>query len=104
MTGDHEHDNFADVEWNQGHSSPFSPQSDSHESRPSAIRKDSNIPAQAGPDADAMDLAGVGNATLECTVTDPLKESDGTKDAYISYKVITKVCSARRVMVYICAD
>ncbi|KAG9240927.1 putative sorting nexin-4 [Calycina marina] len=37
-----------------------------------------------------MDLAGVGQATIECTVTHPLKEGEGSKDAYMSYEVITK--------------
>ncbi|EHL02134.1 putative Sorting nexin-4 [Glarea lozoyensis 74030] len=36
-----------------------------------------------------MDLAGVGEGTLECTVTQPLKENDGSKDAYVSYLVTT---------------
>ncbi len=43
--------------------------------------------------ADAMDLAGVGEGVLECTVTSPIKENDGTKDAYISYLVTTNVGS-----------
>lgn len=47
---------------------------------------------QLGPNADAMDLAGVGDAVLECTVTSPIKENDGTKDAYVSYLVTTNVC------------
>jgi len=44
---------------------------------------------QAGRNADDLDLAGVGNSTLECTVTQPMKENDGTKDAYVSYLVTT---------------
>jgi sorting nexin-4 len=31
---------------------------------------------------------------LECTVSLPQKENEGTKDAYISYLVITKVITA----------
>lgn len=46
----------------------------------------------AGPAADAMDLAGLDGGSLECTVTQPIKENDGTKDAYVSYLVTTKVC------------
>ncbi|KAL5314704.1 hypothetical protein ACEPPN_017349 [Leptodophora sp. 'Broadleaf-Isolate-01'] len=42
-----------------------------------------------GRHADAMDLAGVGEGVLECTVTQPIKENDGTKDAYVSYLVTT---------------
>lgn len=44
-----------------------------------------------GRHADAMDLAGVGEGVLECTVTQPIKENDGTKDAYVSYLVTTNV-------------
>ncbi|PGH20706.1 sorting nexin-4 [Polytolypa hystricis UAMH7299] len=44
---------------------------------------------QAGPYADAVDLAGIGDGVLECTVDTPLKENDGTKDAYVSYLVTT---------------
>lgn len=46
---------------------------------------------QAGPLADAVDLAGIGDGMLECSVDSPLKENDGTKDAYISYLVTTHV-------------
>lgn len=51
----------------------------------------SNEP-QAGEDADAVDLAGIGvDGILDCTVDTPLKENDGTKDAYVSYLVTTHV-------------
>ncbi|KAA8649891.1 hypothetical protein EYZ11_001160 [Aspergillus tanneri] len=44
---------------------------------------------QIGSLADAADLAGIGDGVLECQVDSPLKENDGTKDAYISYLVTT---------------
>ena len=47
---------------------------------------------QAGPLADPVDLAGIGDGVLECAVDSPLKENEGTKDAYISYLVTTHVC------------
>lgn len=53
----------------------------------------SGEPLQAGPNADALDLAGVGRGVLETTVTDPQTESEGTKDAYVSYLVTTEVCT-----------
>jgi sorting nexin-4 len=47
---------------------------------------------QAGVNADAVDLAGIGpEGILLCTVDSPLKENDGTKDAYVSYLVSTHV-------------
>jgi len=52
----------------------------------------SSDPPQAGENADAIDLAGIGpDGTLDCTVDSPMKENDGTKDAYVSYKVTTQV-------------
>src|SRR5690348_16691825 len=50
----------------------------------------SNEP-QAGLLADRVDLGGIGDGVLECTVDTPLKENDGTKDAYVSYLVTTTV-------------
>ena len=47
---------------------------------------------QAGVQAEAIDLAGIGDGVLECTVGSPLKENDGTKDAFVSYLVTTHVC------------
>ncbi|KAA8575316.1 hypothetical protein EYC84_004490 [Monilinia fructicola] len=44
---------------------------------------------QAGSNADAIDLAGVGEGVLECLVGSPIKENDGTKDAFVSYLVTT---------------
>lgn len=46
---------------------------------------------QAGEEADAVDLAGVADGTLRLRVDTPLKENDGTKDAYVSYLVTTNV-------------
>jgi len=40
-----------------------------------------------------LDLAGVGEGVLECTVTAPIKENDGTKDVFVSYLVTTHVCA-----------
>jgi sorting nexin-4 len=46
---------------------------------------------QAGPNADGIDLAGVGRGRLETRVSDPQTEAEGTKDAYVSYLVTTDV-------------
>ena len=90
MAMDQDHEIFADIEWNQAHSGLVSPRSED-EGRPTGKRKDSQTPLQAGRNADEMDLVRVGTATLECTVTQPIKENDGTKDAYVSYLVTTHV-------------
>ena len=58
---------------------------------PTGKRKVSSESAQAGHNADRVDLAGIGNGRLDCVVGTPLKENDGTKDAYVSYLVTTTV-------------
>jgi len=57
----------------------------------SGKRKASPSSNQAGSQADAVDLAGIGEGRLDCTVDTPHKENEGTKDAYVSYLVTTKV-------------
>jgi hypothetical protein len=47
--------------------------------------------AQAGQLAEPVDLGGIGDGILECTVGSPSKENDGTKDAYVSYLITTTV-------------
>lgn len=55
-------------------------------------RKAKSLVPQAGEGAEAVDLAGIGeHGRLDCTVSSPLKEHDGTKDAYVSYLVTTDV-------------
>jgi sorting nexin-4 len=51
----------------------------------------SQAQAQAGELADPVDLGGIGDGVLECSVDSPLKENDGTKDAYVSYLITTTV-------------
>lgn len=73
--------------------SPFSPSTSLPDRTNSQRRSGSqtNEP-QAGEDADGVDLAGIGaDGILECTVDTPMKENDGTKDAYVSYLVTTHV-------------
>lgn len=67
---------------------------------------------QAGEYADGVDLAGIGDGILECTVDSPLKENDGTKDAYVSYLITTHVffltqsapCTTLRRLTYLQTD
>ena len=95
-----DHDDFDNVSWRNEPSnetsrpntsgSVSSPES-KHTGRISRRRTSYDQP-QAGQDADAVDLAGIGEyGRLDCTVETPLKENDGTKDAYVSYLVTTQV-------------
>lgn len=67
------------------------PHEDEHHSSNTGSRRTNAISVQAGQTADDVDLAGVGSTRLDCTVNTPLKESDGTKDAYVSYLCTTTV-------------
>ena len=93
--------NFTNLSWDQeGHehgSSVVSPRGrGSDEDAPqNANGRSGSTSLQAGRNADDLDLAGVGIATLDCTVAEPMKENDGTKDAYVSYLVTTHVCLPR---------
>ncbi|RDW75967.1 hypothetical protein BP5796_06788 [Coleophoma crateriformis] len=88
-----EHNDFASVPWDgQNHHDAHSTGTQSDTEGPgddtaNGQRRGSGV--QAGKHADDMDLAGVGQGVLECTVTQPIKENDGTKDAFISYLVTT---------------
>jgi sorting nexin-4 len=92
-----EQGNFTNLSWDHGQDHGSSVTSPRGEAESGAVgansgRSDSTS-MQAGRGADDLDMAGVGSATLECTVTQPMKENDGTKDAYVSYLVTTHVCS-----------
>lgn len=54
-------------------------------------RRISDTGNQAGRAADRVDLGGIGDGRLDCTIEQPLKENDGTKDAYVSYLITTNV-------------
>ncbi|KAL4913364.1 hypothetical protein BDW62DRAFT_166023 [Aspergillus aurantiobrunneus] len=93
-----DHDDFDSVSWRHGPDSdisrPTTSGTDAEESSdtrhdPNGKRRMSSASEapQTGPHADALDLAGIGDGVLECRVDSPLKENDGTKDAYISYLV-----------------
>lgn len=83
-------DTFDSVQWNKDdddHLNSFSSPGGAN-GGPSGT---SSSPLQAGPNADGLDLAGVGRGRLETTVSDPQTEAEGTKDAYVSYLVTTNV-------------
>ena len=93
-----DHDDFDNVSWRD---EPMAEQSRStsnappaqieRQNRKSSGKKKPAKSSQAGPSADAVDLAGIGDGRLDCTVTTPLKENEGTKDVYVSYLVTTHV-------------
>lgn len=82
-----DHDDFANIEWHNSRKEHS--RSDDESDNPDIDRNGGEN--QAGPNADAVDLAGVGDGVLECIVGSPNKENDGTKDAFVSYLVTTHV-------------
>ena len=91
-------DDFHSVSWqNEPDSEPPRPTNVTHNEldggngRPGVNGRRSSSTQQAGRDADAVDLGGIGGGRLDCIVDKPMKESDGTKDAYVSYLVSTNV-------------
>ncbi|KAJ5172988.1 hypothetical protein N7492_005581 [Penicillium capsulatum] len=95
-----QHDDFDNVSWRHEPDSDLSrpttsgtdaeePHRFDHDANGKRRMSSAHEEPQAGPLADAVDLAGIGDGVLECRVDSPLKENDGTKDAYISYLVTT---------------
>lgn len=93
-------DNFSNVSW---HSDQNHPGASSH---PHAGRLDGQDPdspdvkpqqpeaanpTNTQPLNDAAVDAALAGEVLECTVSDPLTENTGTKDAYVSYLITTHV-------------
>lgn len=91
-------DTFDSVQWR-------SEDEDTDNSRPATANTDDSDPSRAfqaggldlhdppqtGSNADAVDLAGVGNGAMVTSVSDPQTENDMTKDAFVSYLVTTDV-------------
>lgn len=88
-------DNFSNISWHsqQNRDSAGPSTSAAHgpaqspEFAPS--RPDGN--RTGGGDEASLDPGHAGGEILECIVSDPHKENDGTKDAYVSYMITTNV-------------
>lgn len=93
---------FDSVQWDRTEHAPASPPSHPYQPetslphRTSSNRRRSGTSSgdepEAGDNPDHVDLAGIGkDGMLNCIVDAPQKENDGTKDAYVSYRVTTQV-------------
>lgn len=99
-----ENGDFDSISWaNDGEAAAPSPvqrrasSGDRSDARPMSSGKQratTGEPSQAGPNADMLDLAGVGDGRLDCAVDSPQKENEGTKDVFVSYRVTTHVGQA----------
>jgi sorting nexin-4 len=98
-----DHGEFDSVSWQREDAPPAESSAAFHSSlpdRPAPGRRSDSVSSepQAGEQADNVDLAGIGrDGTLEVTVDTPLKENDGTKDAFVSYLVSTHVSNLKRL-------
>jgi sorting nexin-4 len=81
-----EQDNFSNISW---HSEQNQDAAGPSTSAPRDPGSDGN---RTGHEGDHGHPAG---EILECTVSEPHKENDGTKDAYVSYLITTNVCLSR---------
>lgn len=88
-------DNFSNISW---HSEQNHPGASSHPHAGPLDGQDPDSPdvkpqqpeGAAPTNIQPLD-AGMGGEVLECTVSDPLTENAGTKDAYVSYLITTHV-------------
>ncbi|KAK4204006.1 putative sorting nexin-4 [Triangularia verruculosa] len=87
-------DNFSNISWhseqNEDHAGPSTSSTRDHMTSSPEFSK--TIPDTGRPSSDGRgrDPSHTGDEVLECTVSDPHKENDGTKDAYVSYLITTK--------------
>lgn len=86
-----QHDNFSNVSW---HSDRHDTADLTASSSSNPVFDDSEPIGAHHPemeeDPERID-PGLSGDILNCTVTEPRKESDGTKDAFVSYLVTTNV-------------
>ncbi|KAI0596574.1 hypothetical protein F4775DRAFT_564342 [Biscogniauxia sp. FL1348] len=82
-------DNFSNISWHNDHQ-PFGDMASSM-STPTPTLEAEPPSAQDQHHGDELQRQdpGLSGDILECTVSDPHKESDGTKDAFVSYLVTT---------------
>lgn len=59
-------------------------------------------PGRTMEEAGTSSAQAMGREKLECTVGSPIKENDGTKDAFVSYLVTTHVCEPKGLRVNLC--
>lgn len=80
---DNDHDDFSNVTWSDHVHD---------QAQRSAAAAAAEAPARAVEEAGNSSTTAIGREKLECTVGSPIKENDGTKDAFVSYLVTTHVC------------
>lgn len=90
-----EQDTFSNISWHSEQpthaAGPSTSAPGEPANSPSYSRSGPNA-ARTGDDHQAaLEPGHAGGEILECTVSEPRKENDGTKDAYVSYLITTNV-------------
>lgn len=91
-------DNFSNISWHSDHpgaamgGGPANPAGGRDGASDSEAVDTRHAPREPEPNYNRLDAHGIGDETLECTVSAPIKENDGTKDAFVSYLITTNVC------------
>ncbi|KAK4180141.1 putative sorting nexin-4 [Triangularia setosa] len=86
-------DNFSNISWhseqNEDHAGPSTSSTREHMTSSPEFSKTIPDTGRSSSDGRGHDPGHTGDEVLECTVSDPHKENDGTKDAYVSYLITT---------------
>lgn len=90
-----EQDNFSSISWHSERNAGMEPDPSgaaaSHQEPTTPDFESSRLEARRERNDDLT--PGHTGDILECTVSEPHKENDGTKDAYVSYMITTNVCA-----------
>ncbi|KAI1324768.1 hypothetical protein F5Y16DRAFT_379879 [Xylariaceae sp. FL0255] len=84
------HDDFSNISWNSDNNNPTGAGGSSNDASTPTIEAEppSAEDQRHGEQLQRQD-PGLAGDILECTVSEPHKESDGTKDAFVSYLITT---------------
>lgn len=84
-------DNFSNISWHSEQNPDAAGPSTSASHDPNSPDYNGHRTGEEGD----LDNGHSGGEILECVVSEPHKENDGTKDAYVSYLITTNVCILR---------
>lgn len=87
-----EQDNFSNISWHSEQNSGPTASGSAHHEPESATEYPSSSRTEPGRSrGESGHEPGHRGEILECVVSEPHKENDGTKDAYVSYLITTNV-------------
>jgi len=87
-------DNFSNISWHSEQNPDPTARSTSASHDPANTPDYSRNRSEGNRTGDErhLDPSHAGSELLECVVSEPHKENDGTKDTYVSYLITTNVC------------